>query len=113
MAFTVTIHEGEKLGHFIKDVSGLYVRLVNCDSGEELFRFDCGSEFTKETAIVVGELYRHIGEWKFNAIGSGFYGGLEALCTNFGLEIEEGAPEVAAAVEAVVLSPIFGDGEGF
>ena len=40
-----------------------------------------------ETAIVVGELYRHNGEWKFNAIGSGFQGGLYALCQNFGVNV--------------------------
>lgn len=107
IAFTVTIHEGEKFGHFMKDVTGLYVRLMNDDSGEELFRFDYGSDFSKETAIVVGELYRYNGEWKFNAIGSGFNGGLEALCTNFGLEIEEAAAEeVAVTVEEAVLSSI-------
>jgi stress response protein SCP2 len=99
IAFTVTIHEGEKLGHYMQDVSGLYVRVIAGAAGEELFRFDYGAQFTKETAIVACELYRHNGEWKFNAIGSGFFGGLEALFTNFGLEIEEEAGEAAAAVE--------------
>ena len=36
-------------------------------------------------AVVVGELYRHSGEWKFNAIGSGFKGGLSALCQTYGV----------------------------
>ncbi|MBB3111359.1 stress response protein SCP2 [Paenibacillus phyllosphaerae] len=101
LAFSVTIHEGEKLGHAMKDVSGLYVRLVNADTGEELFRYEYGSDLAQETAVVVGELYRYNGEWKFNAIGSGYHGGLEALCTSFGLELEasgSAAPEVAAAV---------------
>jgi len=106
IAFTVTIHEGERLGHFMQEVSGLYVRLVNEETGEELLRFPFGSEFTRETAVVVGDLYRHNEEWKFNAIGSGFYGGLEALCTNFGLEVEGGNAEAAAAVEEVSLKPI-------
>lgn len=107
MAFTLTIHEGEKHGHMMKDISNSYLRLVNADNGEELFRFEYGSDLSKETAIVVGELYRHNGEWKFNAIGSGFYGGLEALCTNFGLEIaEEDEQEVAAAAEKTILSSI-------
>lgn len=104
IAFTVTIHEGEKKGHYMQGVSGLYVRLLNADTGEEFCRLDYGSELSKETAIVVGELYRYNGEWKFNAIGSGFFGGLEALCTNFGLEIEEPLPEVAAAA-AVLEKP--------
>lgn len=108
IAFTVTIHEGEKLGHYMQDVKGLYVRLIDGTTGEELYRYEYGGDLTKETAIVVGELYRHNGEWKFNAIGSGFYGGLAALCTSFGLEVEAPAEaqEVAAAVEAAVPSTI-------
>ncbi len=106
IACTVTIHEGEKHGHYMEDVSGLYVRVLSGETGEELFRFDYGAEFTKETAIVAGELYRHNGEWKFNAIGSGFYGGLEALCTSFGLEIEQGEAEAAAAVEERISTTI-------
>ncbi|NQX61195.1 VWA domain-containing protein [Paenibacillus qinlingensis] len=89
IAFSLTIHEGEKFGYSMQDVSNRYVRLMDADRNEELFRYEYGSDLSKETAIVVGELYRHNGEWKFNAIGSGFFGGLAALCTNFGLVIEE------------------------
>jgi stress response protein SCP2 len=101
IAFTVTIHEAEIHGQMMKDVSNMYLRLVNTDTGDELFRYEYGSDLTMETAIVVGDLYRHNGEWKFNAIGSGFNGGLAALCKNFGLEIEEEETkkEVAVAVE--------------
>jgi tellurium resistance protein TerD len=56
-------------------------------SNEELIHFDLGEDFSIETAIVVGELYRYNGEWKFNAIGSGFHGGLAALCNNFGISV--------------------------
>lgn len=51
-----------------------------------MIRFDLGEDFSIETAVVVGELYRHNGEWKFNAIGSGFKGGLLALCQNYGVK---------------------------
>lgn len=90
-AFTVTIYDGEQLGHAFQDVTGLYVRLVNLDTGEELLRYEYGADLVKETAVVAGELYRHNGEWKFSAIGSGFYGGLAALCLNYGLELEGNA----------------------
>ena len=52
---------------------------------KELIRCDLGEDFSVETAVVVAELYRHGGEWKFNAIGAGFQGGLQALCKNFGV----------------------------
>lgn len=107
IAFSLTIHEGEKNGYSMKDVSNRYVRLMDADRNEELFRYDYGSDLSQETAIVVGELYRHNGEWKFNAIGSGFFGGLAALCTNFGLVIEEEAAQETIEIETKpVLSTI-------
>lgn len=101
IALTLTIYDGEKSGHSMKQVSSSYLSLVDADSSEELFVFDYGSDLSKETAIVVGELYRYGDEWKFNAIGSGFDGGLSALCTNYGLDIEEdeGISEVATPAE--------------
>ena len=57
-------------------------------NGEELLRYDLGEDFSIETAAVFGELYKHGSEWKFNAIGSGYQGGLAALCANFGVDIE-------------------------
>jgi len=109
IALTVTIYEGEKQGHTMKDVSGLYVRLVDAAAGEEIGRFDFGSDLGMETAVVAGELYRYQGEWKFRAVGSGFFGGLQALCESFGLEVREEEPaasEAAAAAEPLMLSSI-------
>ena len=101
LALTLTIHEGEKRGHYMSNVESPYLRIVNGDNEEELYQFNYGSDLSKETAIVVGELYRYGDEWKFNAIGSGFYGGLAALCRNYGLQIEENTEisEVASTVE--------------
>ena len=56
-------------------------------NGEELLRFDLMEEFSIETALVVCELYRHNGEWKFNAVGAGYSGGLEALCHAYGVNV--------------------------
>ena len=53
-----------------------------------MIRFDLGEDFSIETAVVVGELYKNNGEWKFNAIGSGFQGGLAALCGHYGIDAE-------------------------
>lgn len=85
--FTVTIHEAEERKQNFGQVSNSYVRVVNSDNNEELIKYDLGEDFSVETAIVVAELYRNAGEWKFNAVGSGFEGGLAALCKNFGLDV--------------------------
>lgn len=91
IAFSITIHDAQIKGQSFRDISNAYVRVVNEQTQEELLRFNL-QQFTVETAIVVAELYRHQNEWKFNAIGSGFQGGLAALCKNFGLEVEENQP---------------------
>ena len=87
IAFTVTIHEAMQRNQNFGQVSNAYIRVLDETAGTELIRYDLGEDFSIETAIVVGELYRHNGEWKFNAIGSGYQGGLGALCNNFGINI--------------------------
>ena len=85
--FTVTIYEAEERRQNFGQVSNAFIRIVAESSNTELIRYDLGEDFSIETAVVVGELYRHNGEWKFNAVGSGFQGGLQALCQNFGVNV--------------------------
>ena len=63
------------------------VTIYDADVRTELIHYDLGEDFSIETAVVVGELYKHNGEWKFNAIGSGFQGGLAALCGHYGIQV--------------------------
>ncbi len=83
----MTIHEAESRSQNFGQVSNAFVRLVDESTNEELLRFDLGEDFSIETAVVVCELYRHGADWKFNAIGSGFSGGLASLCRNYGLQV--------------------------
>lgn len=85
--FTVTIHEADKRKQNFGQVQNAFIRIVDEATGNELIRFDLGEDFSVETALVVAEIYRRNGEWKFNAIGSGFSGGLAALCKNFGVNV--------------------------
>lgn len=87
VAITVTIHDAEQRAQNFGQVSNAFVRLVNEETNEEVLRYDLAEEFSIETALVVCELYKHDGEWKFNAVGSGFQGGLAALCKNYGLQV--------------------------
>lgn len=88
IGITVTIHDADARSQNFGQVSNAFVRLVDESTNNELLRFDLGEDFSIETSIVVCELYRHGGEWKFNAIGSGFSGGLAALCRNYGLDVD-------------------------
>lgn len=87
IAFTVTIYDAENRRQNFGQVSNAFIRIVNEDTNVELIHYDLGEDFSIETAVVVGELYRHNGEWKFNAIGSGFQGGLAALCGHYGIDV--------------------------
>lgn len=87
IAFTVTIYEADVRAQNFGQVSNAYIHIVDETTGKEIIRYDLGEDFSVETAVVVGELYRYNGEWKFNAIGSGFAGGLYALCKNFGVNV--------------------------
>lgn len=88
IAFTVTIYEPEQRKQNFGQVENAFIRIYNEETGEEMLRYDLGEDFSIETAAVFGELYKSGSEWKFNAIGSGFQGGLAALCANFGVDVE-------------------------
>ncbi|MBS6444211.1 MAG: TerD family protein [Ruminococcus sp.] len=85
IAFTVTIYDYETRKQNFGQVSNAFIRIVDVANNVELMRYDLSEDFSIETALVIAELYRNNGEWKFQAIGSGFQGGLAALCANYGL----------------------------
>lgn len=85
IAICINIHEAAERNQNFGQVSNAYVRVVNEDNGEELLRYDLGEDYSIETGLVAAEIYRHSGEWKFNAVGSGFQGGLSALAATYGL----------------------------
>jgi len=87
VSFTVTIYDADGRRQNFGQVSNAYIRIMDESTSKELIRYDLGEDFSIETAVVVGELYKHGTEWKFNAIGSGFQGGLEALCRNYGVNV--------------------------
>ena len=92
IAITVTIHEAVARKQNFGQVSNAYVRVAKMSSaddmtGEEVLRFDLMEDFSIETAIVVCEIYRHQNDWKFNAVASGYQGGLEALCRAYGVNV--------------------------
>lgn len=87
VSFTVTIDQADVRNQNFGMVENAYIHIVDEATGTELIKYELGEDFSIENAIVVAELYRHNGEWKFNAVGSGFSGGLAALCRNFGVNV--------------------------
>ena len=92
IAITVTIYDAVNRRQNFGQVSNAYVRVAKVQNefdtvGETVIQFDLEEEFSIETALVVCEIYRKNGEWKFNAIAAGYQGGLEALCRNYGINV--------------------------
>lgn len=88
IGITVTIHDAEARKQNFGHISNAFVRVVDAATEREVLRYDLGEDFSLETAVVICELYRQNADWKFQAVGSGFTGGLAALCKNYGLDAE-------------------------
>ncbi len=87
VAVAVTIHDGESRGQSFGQVSNAFIRLVDNKTGTEIVRYDLSEDASVETAMILGEVYRNAGEWKFRAVGQGFKGGLGPLASNYGVNI--------------------------
>ena len=80
----VTIHTtGANFG----SVRNAFVRGVDENTGEEILRYDLTEDFSTQTAVVFGEVYRHNGEWKFRAVGAGYDTGLAGLAGDAGVNV--------------------------
>ncbi len=92
IAICVTIYDAANRRQNFGQVRNAYVRVCkintpNDEDGQELLRYYLDEDFSIETAIVVCEIYRRNGEWKFNAVGQGYSGELAALCRKFGINV--------------------------
>lgn len=85
MACVITIYEAEKRKQNFGMIESARARVVDAATGQEMVRYDLSENYSVETAMIVGEIYRHDGEWKFGAIGAGFAGGIDALAAKYGL----------------------------
>lgn len=75
--FTVTIHEAEARKQNFGQVHNSYIRIYNAATNEEIARYDLDEDFSIETAVEFGRLYKRGSEWKFEAMGIGYKGGLQ------------------------------------
>ncbi|MBD2336463.1 TerD family protein [Calothrix sp. FACHB-156] len=83
IAIAVTIHEAEKRHQNFGQVENAFVRLVNEETKEEAIRYELTEDYSIETALIMAELYRKDGEWRLNAVGAGYQGGLQALLERY------------------------------
>ncbi|WP_379154027.1 TerD family protein [Paenibacillus sp. sgz5001063] len=105
IAFALTIYEADKRQQNFSLLDDAYLRIINADDGTDILRYNLGKGFSVETAIVTGEIYRYHNEWKFSAVGSGYAGGLAALCKSYGIEVNDILPSVVPASPIIQSQP--------
>lgn len=87
IVITVTIHDADSRRQNFGQIANAFIRVVNDQTGQEVVRYDLAEDYSTETAMVFGELYKHNSEWKFRAVGQGYSGGLRSMCLQYGLSI--------------------------
>ncbi|MBZ9749766.1 chemical-damaging agent resistance protein C [Deinococcus sp. HMF7620] len=87
IAFGVTIHEADARRQSFGQVQNAFIRVINAADDKEIARYDLSEDYSTETAMIFGELYRNGADWKFKAIGQGYAGGLAALAGNYGVNV--------------------------
>lgn len=83
IVFTATIYKAAERRQNFGQVRNSYIRIYDANTKTEIARYDLDEDFSIETAVEFGRLYRHNGEWKFEAIGNGNKGGMQALVNKY------------------------------
>ncbi len=83
IVFVVTIYESEQRKQSFGQVQEAFVRLVDEANQTEVARYDLTEDYSVETAMIMAELYRKDQEWRLNAVGAGYEGGLKALLDRY------------------------------
>ena len=68
-------------------VNNAYIRVIDRKTDKEIARYDLSEDASTNTAMIFGEVYRYNNEWKFQATGQGYDGGLRPLALNYGVNI--------------------------
>ncbi|RRJ90064.1 TerD family protein [Paenimyroides tangerinum] len=77
ICIVITIHDANDRNQNFGQVRNSFIRIVDASSNQELLKYELEEDFSIETAVEFGRIYRRNGEWKFEAVGSGMRGGLE------------------------------------
>ena len=85
--FTVTIDEAESRKQNFGQVSNAYIRVLNDNDDGIITKYELDEDYSSETAINFGELYKKDNSWSFKAVGAGFKDGLSGFCKMYGVTI--------------------------
>ncbi|WP_462267020.1 TerD family protein [Mucilaginibacter sp.] len=77
ICIVITIHEAESRRQNFGQVRNSFIRIMEAGSGTELLKYELEEDFSIETAVEFGRIYKRNNEWKFEAVGAGMKGGLQ------------------------------------
>ncbi|MEG4862837.1 MULTISPECIES: TerD family protein [unclassified Microcoleus] len=83
ITFAVTIHEADKIKGDFSNITNAFIKICNVDTGTELARYKLKENFSRETAVEFGRLYRKNGDWRFQAVGEGYQAGLQSFVDKY------------------------------
>lgn len=81
--FTVSIYEYDLRRQNFGQVRNSFIRIYDEVTNEEIAKYELDEDFSTESAVEFGRLYRRDGAWKFEAIGKGYQGGLQTLVNKY------------------------------
>jgi len=83
LVVVVTIHDAINRGQNFGQVLDSFIRVFDTDTGKEIAKYELDEDFSTETAIEFGRLYRKDGTWRFKAVGTGYTSGLQGFVDKF------------------------------
>lgn len=83
ISIVITIHEAIARSQNFGQVRNSFIRILDTTTNEELLKYELDEDFSIETAVEFGRIYRRNGEWKFEAVGVGMKGGLQDYINRF------------------------------
>src|SRR4028118_909424 len=83
VTLAVTIHEPEKINANFSNIKNAFIKISNLDTKSELVRYELKENFSRETAVEFGRLYKKNGEWRFQAVGQGYQAGLQSFVDKY------------------------------
>ncbi len=84
IVFVVTIYQAETRRQNFGQIRNAFIRIYDEVSQNEVTRYDLDEDFSRETALEMGRLYRKDGEWRFQAVGQGYNSGLDSFIKQYG-----------------------------
>lgn len=88
LIFIVTINDAKQKNHNFGQMQNAYIRIVDKSTSNELVRFNLTDYYNNVISMIVGEIYKHNDEWKFNPVGEGLDNDLHGLCARFGVNVQ-------------------------